>query len=126
MKSLHTCIRVKDLEKSIDFYQDALGYKETNRSDFPDAKFTLVFLQLPGDDYELELTYNYDQEEPYDLGNGYGHIALGVEDLEGKHKELSDKGYNVTELKGLRGDPNYFFVTDPDGYRIEIIRLKGE
>lgn len=124
MKSLHTCVRVKDLEKSVAFYQDAFGYEETNRRDFPKAKFTLVFLRLPGESYELELTYNYDQAEPYDLGNGYGHIALGVDNLEEKHKELSDKGYQVAELKGLTpGKPNYFFVTDPDGYRIEVIRL---
>src|SRR5690554_2941776 len=114
MKSLHTCIRVKDLEKSVEFYKDAFGYVETRRADFPESKFTLVFLALPGESYELELTYNYDREEPYDLGNGYGHIALGVEDLEEKYKELSDKGYEVTELKGLNpGKPNYFFAIDP-------------
>ncbi|WP_051007532.1 VOC family protein [Amphibacillus xylanus] len=79
----------------------AIGYVETRRADFPESKFTLVFLALPGESYELELTYNYDREEPYDLGNAYGHIALGVEDLEAKYKELSDKGYEVTELKGL-------------------------
>ncbi|MBU5594124.1 VOC family protein [Amphibacillus sp. MSJ-3] len=124
MKSLHTCIRVKNLDKSLEFYKDAFGYKESRRRDFPDAKFTLVYLTLPGEEYELELTYNYDQEKPYDLGNGYGHIALGVDDLEGKHKELSDKGYQVTKLTGLtEGEPTYFFVIDPDGYKIEIIRL---
>jgi len=124
MKSLHTCIRVKDLEKSVEFYKDAFGYVETRRADFPEGNFTLVFLALPGESYELELTYNYDREEPYDLGNGYGHIALGVEDLEAKYKELSDKGYEVTELKGLNpGKPNYFFAIDPDGYKIEVIRL---
>lgn len=124
MKSLHTCIRVKDLEKSIKFYQEAFGYEETRRRDFPDAKFTLVFLALPGEEYELELTYNYDREEPYDLGDGYGHIAIGVEDLEGTHAEFKERGYDVTDLTGLTdGSVNYFFVKDPDGYKIEIIRL---
>ena len=70
MKSLHTCVRVKDLDKSLAFYKDAFGYEESRRLDYPEFEFTLVYLSLPGDDYELELTYNYDQEEPYDLGNG--------------------------------------------------------
>ena len=81
-KFLHTCVRVKDLEASLQFYQEALGFKEVRRNDFPEYKFTLVYMQLEDDpDYELELTYNYDHEV-YDLGNGYGHIAVGVDDLE--------------------------------------------
>lgn len=124
MKSLHTCVRVKDLDKSVKFYQEAFGYEETRRRDFPEAEFTLVYMALPGEEYELELTYNYDREEPYDLGNGYGHIAIGVEDLEGTHAEFKERGYNVTNLTGLTdGSVNYFFVTDPDGYKIEMIRL---
>lgn len=123
MKSLHTCVRVQNLEKSIEFYKDAFGYEETRRRDYPDAEFTLVYLALPGEDYELELTYNYDHE-PYDLGNGYGHIALGVEDLEGKHKELKDKGYEATNLTGLSdGAASYFFAIDPDGYKIEVVKI---
>jgi lactoylglutathione lyase len=124
MKSLHTCVRVKDLDKSLAFYKDAFGYEESRRLDYPEFEFTLVYLSLPGDDYELELTYNYDQEEPYDLGNGYGHIALGVEDLEGKHQELTDKGYEVTDLTELSdGAASYFFAIDPDGYKIEVIKV---
>ena len=85
-KFLHTCVRVKDLEASLQFYQEALGFKEVRRNDFPEYKFTLVYMQLEDDpDYELELTYNYDHEV-YDLGNGYGHIAVGVDDLEATHK----------------------------------------
>lgn len=123
MKSLHTCVRVQDLEKSVEFYKDAFGFEETKRLDYPDAKFTLVYMALPGEDYELELTYNYDHE-PYDLGNGYGHIALGTENLAEKHQELLDKGYNVTDLTGLSdGAANYFFIIDPDGYKIEVIQL---
>ncbi|MEY8292489.1 VOC family protein [Carnobacteriaceae bacterium 52-44] len=124
MKSLHTCVRVKDLDKSTEFYRDVFGYEETKRLDYPEAEFTLVYMALPGEDYELELTYNYDQEEPYDLGNGYGHIAIGVDDLKDMHDTLSEKGYDITDLTELSdGAANYFFVKDPDGYKIEIIQL---
>ena len=77
---------------------------------------------LPGDDYELELTYNYDHEA-YDLGNGYGHIAISTDDLEGLHEKHQAAGFTVTDLKGLPGTaPSYYFVVDPDGYKIEVIR----
>lgn len=122
---LHTCVRVKDLSASLSFYEEVLGLKEVRRLDYPDYKFTLVYLALPGDEVELELTYNYDQEQPYDLGNGYGHIAIGVENLERTHKEYSQSGFEVTDLKGLSdGAASYFFIKDPDGYKIEIIQLK--
>ncbi|GEK88357.1 VOC family protein [Alkalibacterium putridalgicola] len=123
-KMIHTCIRVKNLEKSVAFYKDVLGMEEVRRLDYPEYKFTLVYLALPGDGYELELTYNYDQAEPYDLGNGYGHIAIGVNDLEDIHEEYSQSGYMVTDLKGLSdGAASYFFIKDPDGYKIEIVQL---
>lgn len=123
-KMLHTCVRVKDLEKSTAFYTDVLGMKEVRRLDYPDNKFTLVYLALPGEEYELELTYNYDQDQPYDLGNGYGHIAIGVQNLEDTHEEYSQSGYDVTDLKGLSdGAASYFFIKDPDGYKIEIVQL---
>lgn len=123
-KMIHTCVRVKDLEQSVKFYEDVLGFQEVRRLDYPENKFTLVYLSLPGDDYELELTYNYDQAEPYDLGNGYGHIAIGVKNLEDTHEEYSQSGYEVTDLKGLSdGAASYFFIKDPDGYKIEIVKL---
>lgn len=122
MKMIHTCIRVKDLEASLDFYQKAFGFEEASRRDFPEAKFTLVYLHLPKDDYELELTYNYDQEVPYDLGNGYGHIAIGIDNLDELYQQHVEAGFNVTDLKGLPGtNPFYYFITDPDGYKIEVI-----
>lgn len=122
-KMIHTCVRVKDLDKSIAFYTEVLGMKEVRRLDYPENMFTLVYLALPGDDYELELTYNYDQETPYDLGNGYGHIAIGVQDLEDTHEEYSQSGYDVTDLKGLSdGAASFFFIKDPDGYKIEIVQ----
>lgn len=122
MKMAHTCVRVKDLEASVKFYQEAFGFEESRRRDFPDSKFTLVYLTLPGDEYELELTYNYDHAA-YDLGDGYGHIAISSDNLEKLHEEHKNKGFNVTDLKGLPGtDPSYYFITDPDGYKIEVIR----
>lgn len=121
MKMAHTCVRVKDLEASLDFYTKAFGFEESSRRDFPDAKFTLVYLTLPGDDYELELTYNYDHPS-YDLGDGYGHIAISSDDVEGLHAKHKEAGFNVTDLKGLPGfPPSYYFIVDPDGYKIEVI-----
>ena len=123
MKFLHTMIRVKDLDKSFKFYTEELGFVESRRKEFPDKKFDLVYLKLPeSSDYELELTYNYDQEEAYNLGNGYGHIAISNPDIKSFRQELSNKGYEVTEIRGLSDNSDtYFFVTDPDGYKIEII-----
>lgn len=122
MKMAHTCIRVKDLEASLDFYEKAFDFKERRRRDFPEHKFTLVYLTFPGDDYELELTYNYDHEA-YELGNGYGHIAISSEDIEALHEKQKTAGFDVTDMKGLPGTPpSYYFITDPDGYKIEVIR----
>lgn len=124
MKMAHTCVRVKDLEASLAFYKGAFGFVEKSRRDFPENKFTLVYLSLPGDDYELELTYNYDHAA-YDLGDGYGHIAIAVSGLEALHEKQKNDNYNVTDLKGLPGTaPSYYFVVDPDGYKIEVIREK--
>lgn len=124
MKMAHTCVRVKDLEASLNFYQEAFDFVETRRRDFPENKFTLVYLSLPGDDYELELTYNYDHPG-YDLGDGYGHIAIAVSDLEALYEKHQGAGFTVTDLKGLPGtSPSYYFIVDPDGYKIEVIREK--
>ena len=122
-KMLHTCVRVKDLEASLKFYQEGLGLIETRRLDYPDYEFSLIYLSTEMGGYEIELTYNYNTEKPYDLGNGFSHVALGVDDLEASHEAHKAMGYEVTDLKGLPGTiPNYYFVTDPDGYRVEIIR----
>ncbi|MGL4850151.1 MAG: lactoylglutathione lyase [Clostridium sp.] len=123
VKMLHTCIRVKDLELSLKFYKEALGLIETRRKDFPDYKFTLVYLSNEEGNYEIELTYNYDVEKPYELGNGFSHIAIGVEDIEILREKHIALGYKVTDLKGLPGEkPHYYFVTDPDGYAVEVIK----
>lgn len=125
MKMLHTCIRVMDLEKSLKFYTEALGLIETSRQDFSEYKFTLVYLSDIKGGYELELTYNYDTEKPYEMGNGFSHIAVGTSNLEESRERHMQLGYEVTELKGLPGEaPKYYFVTDPDGYKVEVIRIK--
>lgn len=123
IKMLHTCIRVKDLEKSLKFYEDALGLIVTRKKDFLDHKFTLVYLSSEIGGYEIELTYNYDVENPYEVGNGFSHTAIGVDKLEDFREKHIALGYEVTALKGLPGQaPRYYFVTDPDGYKVEIIR----
>lgn len=125
MPFLHTCIRVKDLDASLTFYQKALGFKEVRRNDFPDAKFTLVYLALEDDpNYELELTYNYNHDD-YNLGDGYRHIAIGVDNLKESYQKHKTAGFSVTDLSGLPEHPKtYYFIQDPDGYKIEIIDLK--
>lgn len=123
MKMLHTCIRVMDLEKSLVFYKEAIGLEETRRKEYPDYGFSLVYLSDEDKTYEIELTYNYNPEKPYELGNGFSHIAVGTKDLEGMYKKHQEMGYEVTPLKGLPGEePYYYFVTDPDGYKVEVIK----
>jgi len=123
VKMLHTCIRIKDLEKSLKFYTEAIGLIETRRKEFPDHKFALVFLSDKIGGYEIELTYNYDTEKPYEIGNGFSHTAIEVEDLEKTREKHIALGYDVTDFKGLPGQkPGYYFVTDPDGYKVEVIR----
>ena len=123
-KMIHVMIRVFDLDRSIAFYEDALGMHETRRKDKPEGKFTLVYLGDGNNEMELELTYNYDPEVPYELGTGYGHLAVEVEDLMAVYEEHQAKGYEVGPLKGLGGTKDYYFLTDPDGYRIEVIKKK--
>lgn len=126
MKMLHLCIRVKDLEKSLKFYKDAIGLIETRRKDDPKNKFTLVYLSDKVDGYELELTYNYDQEEPYVIGNGFSHTAVEAKDLESERDKHINLGYEVSEIKSLSDNSTkFYFVTDPDGYRVEIIETKN-
>ncbi|KXS41703.1 MULTISPECIES: lactoylglutathione lyase [unclassified Candidatus Frackibacter] len=121
---VHACIRVMDLEKSIDFYKDALNLKIARERDFPEYEFTLVYMKNDNNNFELELTYNYDQEEPYTIGDGFSHFAVTVDDLKSAYKKHQDAGYEVSELKSLdeEAEGGYYFLTDPDGYRIEIIQ----
>lgn len=120
-KLLHICYRVENLEKSIRFYEEALGYREVRRMDFPDHAFTLVYLEDPQTGIEIELTYNYDHG-PYERGTGYGHIAVEVEDLHGayeKHKRMNCIADEITSLPD--SDHAFYFISDPDGYQIEVM-----
>ena len=126
-KAIHTMIRVLDLERTISFYRDAFGLHEADRFDFDD--FTLVYLSNDENDFEVELTLNKDQEEPYDLGNGYGHLAVSVEDVEAEHERFQDAGFEPRRLVELEKDGQvlgkFFFVADPDGYQIEVLQRGG-
>lgn len=120
---IHSCIRVMDLERSEKFYQEALGFEVARRKDYPEHKFTLSYLRSAGSDFELELTWNHDQEKPYELGNGYSHLAVSVEDLEGSHKKHEQMGLSPKPLKGLPGQgARFYFLADPDGYLVEVVR----
>jgi len=127
MRMLHTMLRVGDLDKSIDFYTNVLGMKLLRRNDYPDGKFTLAFVGY-GDERDttvLELTHNWDTES-YDLGTGYGHIAIEVENAYEACDAVKAKGGTVTREAGpmKHGKTVIAFVTDPDGYKIEFIQKK--
>ncbi len=121
MKYVHTNMRVRDIDASLRFYE-ALGYERRGRLQFESAYN--VYLGLPGDGDTLELTVNEGQEEPYDLGTGYGHIALSVEDLDALVERLAEQGIAPEKppyAPGGRDEFRICFVQDPDGYRIELI-----
>lgn len=126
-KIIHSMIRVLDLEKAMRFYADVLDLREAHRLDFPD--FTLVYLRNPENDFELELTLNKGREEPYTHGTGYGHIAVVVPDVTARHAELLAKGYEPAPVKEFkRGEEllaRFFFIQDPDGYKIEVLERHG-
>ena len=118
---VHTCVRVRDVEASVRFYR-ALGFEERGRLNFASAYN--VYLGLPGDGDTLELTVNHDHDAPYDLGEGYGHIALAVEDLDELLAALAQEGIEPEKPPyhpGGRDEIRICFVQDPDGYRIELI-----
>ena len=129
-KAIHSMIRVLDEARSVDFYEKAFGLTVAERMDFP--KFTLIYLRNPENDFELELTVNKGQTEAYDLGNGYGHMAFAVDDLEAEHVRFEAEGLAPRKLvafaPGGEGTPviaKFFFVADPDGYQIEVLQRAG-
>ena len=126
-KMIHSMIRVLDLDRTISYYREAFGLEETDRFDFDD--FTLVYLSNAETPFELELTLNKGTTEPYDLGNGYGHLAFSVDDLESEHQRFQDAGFEPRRLVTLEKDGQvvgkFFFVADPDGYQIEVLQRGG-
>jgi lactoylglutathione lyase len=127
MRILHTMLRVGNLEKSIEFYTEVLGMKMLRRRDYPDGKFTLAFVgyQDEADGSVLELTHNWGVER-YDLGGGYGHVAIEVDDAYRSCEEVKRRGGKVTREAGpmKHGTTVIAFVEDPDGYKIEFIQKK--
>lgn len=125
-KLIHSMIRVLDLNRAAAFYRQAFGLEESHRLEFP--TFTLLYLREPESGFEIELTSNKSQTEPYTHGTAYGHMAFVVGDLEGHRALLSRLGYAVGDIKELAapaGAAKFFFVTDPDGYKIEVLERAG-
>lgn len=127
MRILHTMLRVGNLQKSIDFYTQVLGMKVLRQHDYPEGKFTLAFIGY-GDEASntvIELTYNYGVDT-YDLGKGYGHIALGCEDVYATCEKIRTAGGKIVREPGpmLHGSTILAFVEDPDGYKIELLGIK--
>ena len=125
MRILHTMIRVGDLDRSLAFYTDVLGMKLLRRQDYPDGRFTLAFVGYSPEAEEaaLELTHNWDTKA-YDLGSGFGHVALEVPDARAACEEIRRRGGVVTREAGpmKHGSTVIAFVQDPDGYKIEFIQ----
>ena len=128
MRVLHTMIRVGDLDRSINFYTEVLGMKLLRKKDYPDGKFTLAFVGYGPESEQavIELTHNWDTST-YDLGNGFGHIALAVEDAYAACAEIKQRGGKVVREAGpmKHGSTVIAFVEDPDGYKIELIQKPG-
>ncbi len=123
---LHTMIRVLDLDKSVDFYTRLLGMKELRRSEVPGGRYTLAFVGYEDEasGAVVELTYNWDQKEPYQVGTGFGHLAVGVPDVAAACEVVRAGGGKVTREAGpvKHGTTIIAFVEDPDGYKIELIQ----
>lgn len=127
-RMLHTMIRVGNLDRSIDFYTRLLGMTLLRRTDYPEGRFTLAFVGYgeEASNTVIELTHNWDSEA-YDLGNGFGHVALGVPDIYAACEVLAANGAKITRPPGpmKHGSTVIAFIEDPDGYKIELIEHKG-
>lgn len=126
-KAIHMMIRVLDEGRSVDFYARAFGLGIAERLAFDG--FTLVYLRNPEADFEVELTINHGRTEPYNLGDGYGHIAFVVTDLDAEHVRMREAGIAAGDIKEFFREgallARFFFVTDPDGYKIEVLQKHG-
>jgi lactoylglutathione lyase len=125
---LHTMIRVKDLEKSLDFYTRLLGMRLLWKKDYPTGKFTLAFIGYDEEESGavIELTHNWGREESYQIGTGFGHLAIGVPDAYATCEMLAREGVRIARAPGpmAHGGSVIAFVDDPDGYKIELIERK--
>jgi lactoylglutathione lyase len=124
-RMLHTMVRVRDLDKSVAFYTGPLGMKELRRNEVPGGRYTLAFVGY-GDEKShavVELTYNWDQEQPYEIGSGFGHLAVGLPNITEACEKVREAGGKVTREPGpvKFGTTVIAFVEDPDGYKIELI-----
>lgn len=126
-KMIHSMIRVLDEARSVDFYGKAFGLKIADRIAFP--TFTLLYLSNAETGFELELTVNQGRIEPYALGDGYGHLAISVDELRDEHERFTKLGLKPGDIVELNRDGKlfalFFFLTDPDGYKIEIVQRHG-
>ena len=126
-KAVHMMVRVLDEDKSVDFYKKVFGLDVEDRFEFDG--FTLVYLKNLENDFEVELTVNHDQQEAYTHGSGYGHLAVSVDDVDAEHSRVSALGVEPTPVKEFHRDGSlmakFFFVQDPDGYKIEVLQRHG-
>ncbi|WP_111429334.1 VOC family protein [Rhodobacteraceae bacterium DSL-40] len=126
-KAIHSMIRVLDEARSVAFYEKAFGLTVADRLDFDD--FTLVYMSNPESIFEVELTINKGRTEPYDLGDGYGHLAVSVDDVVAEHARFEAEGLAPRKLVDFKNDgalvAKFFFVADPDGYQIEVLQRQG-
>lgn len=126
-KAIHMMVRVLEEARSVDFYGRAFGLEIADRVDFD--SFTLIYLRNAENDFEVELTVNKGRAEAYNLGDGYGHVAFVVDDLAAEHARLVAAGFAPGDLKQMMHDGapfgRFFFITDPDGYKIEVLQRGG-
>ncbi len=126
-KCIHSMIRVLNEKRSVAFYEQAFGLKLADRFEF--ENFTLVYLSNDETPFELELTINKGQTEPYNLGDGYGHLAVSVDDLDAEHLRLKNAGLEPRDIvefsNGQDLSARFFFIADPDGYQIEVLTRAG-
>jgi lactoylglutathione lyase len=126
-KPVHSMIRVFDEAKAVDFYKRAFGLEISDRLKFDD--FALIYMRNPSSPFEVELTVNFDRKEPYTHGDGYGHIAVVVDNLEAEHARFEREKLSPGPMRDFRHNgktlARFFFVTDPDGYKIEVIEKGG-
>ncbi|CAN7631553.1 VOC family protein [Ensifer adhaerens] len=126
-KAIHSMIRVLEEKRSIDFYRVAFELEIAERLEF--ETFVLIYLSNEESEFELELTVNKDRTEPYALGDGYGHLALSVDDLSAEHRRLTEAGLNPGKIVDFNRDgallARFFFVVDPDGYKVEVLQRHG-